>query len=379
MAACPRVKNAHTWISKLWLLNHTSVWRTGFVTRSLSNASQISSQKTETSRKAALNHGQGTSTISAITEDVSSTHRKKMMPEPYFKIIANGVGSITHVQVPKGSYIYCRVGTVTGMSDTITNSQTMLGGFAASLQRKLAGGNMYVSKLSAETGFAGDVLLAPNGLGDVATLSMDGRTQYCVNKGNFLACSPYVRVGVQYLDSWSFKKFGAISLVASGSGTLAITSYGGLFRLILDEGERYQVSRRHLVAWDSRMSPTPLHESTVPEYENAILARASTVLRHGFNWVIEKPDMCVLEGPGDFYLASRLEPDFEVGRNAMRKLKQYIRVPGPTSGIHVDTPTSTTVMAAAAHTDLAEIAWKSTNCDSKNTPKVNSLDKMKGA
>ena len=40
-------------------------------------------------------------------------------------------------------------------------------------------------------------------------------------------------------------------------------------------------------------------------------------------------EMCELKGPGDFYLASRLEPDFEVSRNAMRKVKQYIRVPGP--------------------------------------------------
>ena len=148
-----------------------------------------------------------------------------------------------------------------------------------------------------------------------------------------------------------------------------ITSYGGLFRLILEKGEKYQVSKRHLVAWDANMSPEPV-KGAGSEYDQALLAKAASVARSGFEWLIKKPvsgwaldggmlphltvafpfatpdrtplalilcarlrsafqEMCELKGPGDFYLASRLEPDFEVSRNAIRKVKQYIRVPGP--------------------------------------------------
>ena len=168
-------------------------------------------------------------------------------------------------------------------------------------------------------------------------------------------------------------------MVASGRGTLIITSYGGLFRLILEKGEKYQVSKRHLVAWDANMNPEPV-KSASSEYDQALLTKAASAARSGFEWLIKKPvrptrtstprvdvlfgwcrsfsvfrsllleaptalsdscmlscagflcfpqEMCELKGPGDFYLASRLEPDFEVSRNAMRKVKQYIRVPGP--------------------------------------------------
>lgn len=137
-----------------------------------------------------------------------------------------------------------------------------------------------MSRLSTPSDQAGDVLLAPNGLGDVATVEMvslppvaprvlfclegdrdsvavpscrgrrdapsrakgqhlasgvslsgykgppartdpftgvlppwcwplqDGRTQYCINSGNFLACSPHVTVGVQFAGSWSLRNLG---------------------------------------------------------------------------------------------------------------------------------------------------------------------------
>jgi hypothetical protein len=43
----------------------------------------------------------------------------------------------------------------------------------------------------------------------------------------------------------------------SGKGTLAITGYGGLYRLILQPNEEYLISPKHLIAWDAAMDPTP--------------------------------------------------------------------------------------------------------------------------
>lgn len=133
------------------------------------------------------------STISQVTAGISSLISARAVAEPHFSVIANGLGSITHVRIPKDSYIFSSVGTVrwlrltsgrsrsmlfpahsmpawlaclhqsttythadwcflctamlrlhpmsqvTGMSDTISSTQSMLGGVAASLQRKLAG------------------------------------------------------------------------------------------------------------------------------------------------------------------------------------------------------------------------------------------------
>ena len=52
------------------------------------------------------------STISKVTAGISSLIEARAVAEPHFNVIANGLGSITHVQIPKDSYIFCSVGTV---------------------------------------------------------------------------------------------------------------------------------------------------------------------------------------------------------------------------------------------------------------------------
>lgn len=45
----------------------------------------------------------------------------------------------------------------------------------------------------------------------------------------------------------------------SGPGTLAISHYGGLYRVSLAAGEEYQANPRNLIMWDKRTNPTRLH------------------------------------------------------------------------------------------------------------------------
>lgn len=45
----------------------------------------------------------------------------------------------------------------------------------------------------------------------------------------------------------------------SGPGTLAISHYGGLYRVSLAAGEEYQANPCNLVMWDKRTNPTKLH------------------------------------------------------------------------------------------------------------------------
>ena len=52
------------------------------------------------------------STISKVTAGISSLIAARAVAEPHFSVIANGLGSITHVQIPKDSYIFSSVGTV---------------------------------------------------------------------------------------------------------------------------------------------------------------------------------------------------------------------------------------------------------------------------
>jgi hypothetical protein len=45
----------------------------------------------------------------------------------------------------------------------------------------------------------------------------------------------------------------------SGPGTLAISHYGGLYRISLAAGEEYQANPRNLIMWDKRTKPSRLH------------------------------------------------------------------------------------------------------------------------
>lgn len=47
----------------------------------------------------------------------------------------------------------------------------------------------------------------------------------------------------------------------SGPGTLAISHYGGLYRISLAAGEEYQANPRNLIMWDKRTNPSRLHPS----------------------------------------------------------------------------------------------------------------------
>lgn len=49
----------------------------------------------------------------------------------------------------------------------------------------------------------------------------------------------------------------------SGPGTLAISHYGGLYRISLAAGEEYQANPRNLIMWDKRTNPTRLHAKNV--------------------------------------------------------------------------------------------------------------------
>jgi hypothetical protein len=99
----------------------------------------------------------------------------------------------------------------------------------------------------------GDALIAPARLGNVAVIKMDGSAQYVLGRAAFLARSPNVQISTRL----RFGGVGVTQLVAHGKGSLAVSAYGGVFRLVLNPGEEYYADPRFLVAWDAGMDPLP--------------------------------------------------------------------------------------------------------------------------
>ncbi|ORZ35355.1 mitochondrial biogenesis AIM24-domain-containing protein [Catenaria anguillulae PL171] len=225
----------------------------------------------------------GIASISPSVVDVNAGHHQSILgmteplatplavtsqgpPEiPEFTVVSAGLGSMIMVRLPAASKVYAQKGSIIGQSANITSFVSANGGPFSSLMRKLQGGPLFFSVLSAPANQAGDIILAPRGIGDVAVIEMDGSEEYYVRRHAYLASTSGIALNMR-LDGLSLSKSADTGIVhyrASGKGKMAITTYGGLYCLNLTAGESYRVSPRHLIAWSCGMTPEPVPASQV--------------------------------------------------------------------------------------------------------------------
>ncbi|KAG1439947.1 hypothetical protein G6F56_012102 [Rhizopus delemar] len=115
----------------------------------------------------------------------------------------------------------------------------------------------------------------------------------------------------------------------SGPGTLAISHYGGVYRISLAAGEEYQVNPRNLIMWEKNIQPTQQKQRLVPSPRSPLrrydvirniadspslqpkLQYADAILKYARNLILGTPEFVKIKGPGAFYLASRVESFFK--------------------------------------------------------------------
>ncbi|CAG8536923.1 12648_t:CDS:2 [Ambispora gerdemannii] len=272
--------------------------------------------------------------VSPGINNASSWLSHPSVSDPTFQVISPGsLGALLLVKLPPKSEIYAASGTAIAVSSKVTVERTVDGNFVIALGRKMAGGQLIYHKFTTES-LPGDILITPGSLSDIAAISMDGRSEYYVRKGAFLAKGPRVTLGI---SGGALRSFG---YRVTGRGTLVITNYGAIHRLILNAGDEYLVNPKHLIAWDALTHPSislPLIKSSPSRGRKIIenvASRASermpTVIENFRNspsvkptlekmkrisvrtrkWIYGGPELLKLTGPGDFYLASRVEPVF---------------------------------------------------------------------
>lgn len=107
-------------------------------------------------------------------------------------------------------------------------SVTVKGEIKFSLKKLIVGGHISMSHYTRP----GEVLLAPNGLGDIATLKLSGNESWSVGKSNFLACRERVvhDLKAQNLSKMMFSGEGWFTYKISGTGILWFTSLGAIIR-----------------------------------------------------------------------------------------------------------------------------------------------------
>ncbi|KAF9934153.1 hypothetical protein FBU30_003177 [Linnemannia zychae] len=254
--------------------------------------------------------------IMSILPGINSASKWIKQPsvaDPEFEVVSAGLGSMLHVRLPQRSELYAAPGAAVGSSADVRSELSTASNPLKALGRRLA--------------VSGDVLLAPQYMSDIAAIRMDGTSEYYIRRDAFLARSPRVILQLGLAKAG----LGVTNFFAhrvTGRGTLAIASYGGIYRLVLAPKEEYLVNPRHLIAWEAGSSPAASRLAIDPTHMAEPESRSSKILSNPYvattlnvasrigerlgNVLFGKQEFVRLQGPGDFYLCSRVRPSTEI-------------------------------------------------------------------
>ncbi|CAJ0751995.1 20099_t:CDS:2 [Entrophospora sp. SA101] len=279
------------------------------------------------------------SVITSVKPGINSTTqwtKHHPIPDPKFEVVSPGtLGALLLVKIPPRSEIFAFPGAAISVSSKIHVERTTEGNILIALGRKFAGGSLIYHKFSTGPD-PGDVILSPKNLSDIAKIEMDGDSEYYVRKNAFLARGPRVSINIGHI-----RGMGALNAFAyrvTGRGTLVISNYGTIHKLVLNPDDDYLVNAKYLVAWNSKTYPivsNSLIKSSsiqrnklvnrisqkISETSSSFLdsIKSSPTIRPMLNrickfsvatrkWAFGGPEFLKLTGPGDFYLSSRIEP-----------------------------------------------------------------------
>ena len=203
-----------------------------------------------------------------------------------FELLYGDTNRVLKINASAGEKYKVEAGAMVSMSD-VFEIKAKTGGLGRTLGRMFSGEALFIQEFRANAD--GELLLAPQYLGDIAKVEMDGSKRYRLGKTSFLASTSEIDVSTKSGGiNGMFSGEGLIQMEASGSGTLFISAYGAIHKRELGPGERYVVDSNHLVLWDSNL-------------------RYSTELASGLFGSIAGGEglVCKFTGPGTIWIQTR--------------------------------------------------------------------------
>lgn len=206
--------------------------------------------------------------------------------EEKFQLMYGNTNKVLKINAKCGEKYTVESGAMVSMSD-VFDIKAKTGGIGKTIGRLFSGESMFIQHFTAKAD--GELLLAPQFLGDIEAVEMDGSKNYRLGKSSFLASTSEIEVKTK---SGGFNGMlsgeGLIQMEVMGKGTLFISSYGAIHKKTLYDGESYIVDSNHLVLWDSNL-------------------RFTTELASGFFGSIAGGEgvVCKFQGPGDIWIQTR--------------------------------------------------------------------------
>jgi uncharacterized protein (TIGR00266 family) len=179
------------------------------------------------------------------------TGKELCKPMKYEVLYRGSANALLKVDLEKGESIKAESDAMVSMEGSMEIKGSMDGGFLKGLGRKMfSGESFFFQEVQANKG-PGEATFAPSYPGDIEAVELDGSMDITVQKNGFLAGSTGVDIStkMQNLMKGLFSGEGFFVLRASGTGTLFLSSYGGIMRKELAPEEELIVDNKHLVAW----------------------------------------------------------------------------------------------------------------------------------
>lgn len=173
-----------------------------------------------------------------------------------YQLLHQGYGATVLVTLDAGESINAESDAMVAMSANIDVGATLGGGFGKALARAfLTGETMFLQTLKAVEQ-PGQVFISPPLPGDVAVLPVQNGAGWQIQQGSYLASLGTVSIEttMQKLGAGLFSGAGLFVTRASGEGHVAVSAFGGLQELNLEEGLEFIVDTGHIVAWSEHMS-----------------------------------------------------------------------------------------------------------------------------
>ncbi len=188
-----------------------------------------------------------------------------------------------------GEEIHAESGAMLAMDATAQIEGAMKGGALSALSRAfLTSESFFVTTIRASQNDT-EVYLAPRATGDIQAIELKNE-EYVVQGGSFLASIGTIATNAKFTGWRGFLSGEGIFMIkAAGTGTMFVSSFGGILEKTLKPGEVFVVDNGHIVAF-----PAGMHYE-IQQAGKGMFSMVTT----GEGLV------CVFTGPGTIYLQTR--------------------------------------------------------------------------
>lgn len=190
-----------------------------------------------------------------------------------YEILHAPVFPLVKVLLMPGEGIRAESSSMVGASSGVVIETGMVGGWVKSIGRALGGQSIRITTLTAPS-LAGEVMLAPVAMGDIAEVVLRGDAYMVVNSA-LLAVDQSLMLHERTKLKGAFSTESQKMVRVSGEGDMLLSGFGAIHEMRLGLGEGYAMDTAHLVAFSDTMELrlTKNHRAVLgKEQESSVLA-----------------------------------------------------------------------------------------------------------